>query len=54
MINIFLITFLFMVALIIGYIIRRQLFKRSKSDILEFILCIATGVIILGILIVIS
>ncbi len=51
-INIFLITFLLTTSLIVGYIARREAGMRCKSDTAEFVLCIMTGVIILGILMV--
>ena len=47
-------VFLLSVVLIVGYIVRRQTGKRCKSDAAEFISCIVTGVIILGILMALS
>lgn len=50
----FLIGFLLTVALITGYIVRRQAGNRYKSDILEIAACITVGVIVWGILMFLS
>jgi len=43
-----LIVFLLTTALVVGYVVRRQAGSRNKSDTVELMLCIITGVFILG------
>ena len=49
-----LIIFLLTMALIIGYVIRRQAGNRYNSNVVEFAACVITGAVILFVLLAIS